>query len=102
MSDLVTLVGDSMRHNEAMIDLSRTRDILVECLQIVDELHGLALDESDAIEGKGRAEIRQERARMSQDIQLLATRLELAAAAARIEYWYARGERDPLSPDRVG
>lgn len=83
-----------------MIDLTRVREVLSEALSIVDDLDGLALDESDAVASQSKSKARQVKAQRSQDLQLLATRFELAASLTRIEYWYARGENDPLTPDR--
>lgn len=81
-----------------MIDLSRVREVIAEATEIVDELDGVELDETDALTSTGAK--RTAKAQRSQALQLLATRFELAAALTRIEYWYARGETDPLVPDR--
>lgn len=83
-----------------MIDLSRARQILKEVDQLVAELDGTELDETDALSSQAKGAARQARAQRSQDLQLLATRLELCAAVVRVEYWYARGEDDPFDPAR--
>lgn len=83
-----------------MIDLTRVRNVLREANEIIDDLHGKDLDETAAITSQSKGQLRQERAQMSQDLQLLAGRLELAAQLTRVEYWYARGESDPLAPER--
>lgn len=83
-----------------MINLHIVRRVLDHASEMVDSLDGLPLDESDAITSQSKGEARRIRAQRSQDLQLLATRLELAAALVRNEYWFARGEIDPLNPDR--
>lgn len=83
-----------------MIDLSRVRSVLKDVNDLVEELDGLALDERDALTSQSKGELRQMKAQRSQELQLLATRLELAASLTRVEFWYARGESDPLNPDR--
>ncbi|WP_028638591.1 hypothetical protein [Nocardioides sp. URHA0032] len=83
-----------------MIDLSRVRNVVGEATKLIDDLHGIELDETDALVSQSKGKMRMERAQRSQDLNLLATRLELAAALVRVEYWCARGERDPIDPDR--
>lgn len=83
-----------------MIDLSRVREVLKECETLIDDLDGVDLDDSDAVTSQSKGQLRQARAQMSQDLQLLATRFELAASLTRVEYWFARGETDPLDPGR--
>lgn len=83
-----------------MIDLNRVRDVLDEARSLIDDLHGLHLDDSNAVTSQSKGKLRQERAHRSQELQLLATRLELAASLVRNEYWFARGEDDPLQPNR--
>ncbi len=83
-----------------MIDLTVVRSCLSAAAALVDELDGKELDETDAVTSQSKGEARKRRAQRSQDLQLLATRLELAASLVRNEYWYARGERDPLHPER--
>lgn len=83
-----------------MIDLNRVRHVLDEAQELVDDLHGLQLDDSTAVTSQSKGKARQERAQRSQELQLLATRLELAAALVRNEYWFARGEPDPLCETR--
>jgi hypothetical protein len=83
-----------------MIDLSNVVSCLREADALVQNLHGRELDETDAITSQSRGTERKRRAQMSQDLQLLATRLELAASLVRVEYWHARGETDPLRPER--
>ena len=95
-----TAAAERVPDTRFMIDLSNTKAILRECVEIISELHGQELDETDALSNQGRSQAKRRRAEMSQMLQLLATRLELAAATARIEYWYARGESDPLNPNR--
>ena len=83
-----------------MIDLSEVRVVVDEVVDLITVLDGVELDESDALTSQSKGEARRIRAKRSQDLQLLATRLELAAALVRKEYWYARGEGDPINPDR--
>ena len=83
-----------------MINLDNAARAVREAQRLLDELHGLDLDESDAVTSQSRGETRKIKAQRSQDLQLLANRLELAAALVRVEYWYARGETDPCRPDR--
>lgn len=84
-----------------MIDLSRVKAVLREVQTLISDLDGLSLDDSEAVTSQSKGVARQERARRSQELQLLATRLELAAALTRTEYWFARGEMDPFDPERV-
>lgn len=84
-----------------MIDLEKTLIVLQECGELAAELNGQELDETDAVTAQSKGDLRRQRAQMSQDLQLLATRLELAAGLVRVEYWFARGERDPLRANRV-
>lgn len=84
-----------------MIDLTRVKAVLAEIQDLIDDLHGVDLDDSSALVSQSKGKARQERAQRSQDLQLLATRFELAAALTRTEYWFARGERDPLDPQRT-
>lgn len=79
-----------------MIDLNRVRHVLAEVNTLVADLHGQDLDETDAITSQSKGQARVRKAQLSQDLQLLATRLELAAQLVRVEYWHARGETDPL------
>lgn len=83
-----------------MIDLTRVRACLKDADRLVTTLDGQSLDETDALTSQSKGAARVRKAEMSQDLQLLATRLELAAALVRVEYWYARGEDDPLTPGR--
>lgn len=84
-----------------MIDLNHVRTVVDEVVDLITVLDGLDLDETDALTSQSKGEVRRVKAQRSQDLQLLATRLELAAALVRNEYWYARGERDPISPERT-
>lgn len=83
-----------------MIDLTSTKNILADVEGLIDDLHGCELDETDAITSQSKGEARRIRAQRSQDLQYVATRLELAAQLVRVEYWHARGEDDPTRPDR--
>lgn len=83
-----------------MIDLSMVRACLATATQLIEDLDGKELDETDAVTSQSRGELRKVKAQRSQDLQLLATRLELAGALVRNEYWYARGEQDPTRPQR--
>lgn len=84
-----------------MIDMSKTQAVLVECTELAAALHGQELDETDAVSNQSKGEARRQRAQLSQDLNFLATRLELAAALVRVEYWWARGEDDPTTPGRA-
>lgn len=84
-----------------MIDLSKVRSILEQCTELLDGLNGQELDETDALVSQSKGGARQRKARLSQDLQLLATRLELAAALVRNEYWFARDGVDPLDAARL-
>lgn len=81
------------------IDVEKVRAILAEVDGCLDDLDGTELDESDALE-KDRSPGRRQRAFKSQQLQFVANRLELAASLVRVEYWHARGEQDPINPDR--
>jgi len=83
-----------------MINLTAVRRSLADAAHLIEELDGRELDESTAVVSQSKGNARKERAQMSQDLQLLATRLELAASLVRVEYWHARGEGDPTRPDR--
>lgn len=83
-----------------LIDLTRVRNVLAEVNELVEELDGVELDETNAIESQTKTKAREIKARRSQSLQLLATRLELAGHLVRNEYWFARGEVDPLDLDR--
>lgn len=83
-----------------MIDLGRVKDIMREVDSLIESLHGEDLDERKAVEDQSKARDRRERARMSQDLNLLRSRLQLAAQLVDNEYWFARGESDPLQPNR--
>jgi hypothetical protein len=78
-----------------MIDLSRVCAVLADADALIESLDGRDLDESDAIGSQSKGLARQERARLSQDLSLLADRLEYAASLVRVEYWQARGKEDP-------
>lgn len=80
------------------IDFTRLRHVLEEVNEIVASLDGIDLDETNALTSNAKGRARQEKAKRSQDLQLLATRLELGAALVRVEYWCSRGESDPLGP----
>lgn len=83
-----------------MIDLTKVKSVLAEVDSLVQSLHGQDLDESKAVESQSKGRNRVERARLSQDLNLLAQRLELAAGLVKNEYWFARGEVDPLDRER--
>lgn len=83
-----------------MINLSLVRNVVDDVVDLITTLDGIELDESDAVTSQSKGEARRIRAQRSQDLQLLASRLELAAQLVRVEYWYARGERDPINPER--
>lgn len=84
-----------------MINLDRVRKMLDgEIVDLVDELDGFDLDETGAIESQTKSRQRTLKAEKSRELLLLADRLELAANLVRNEYWVARGEGDPLLPDR--
>ena len=87
-----------------MIDMTKIQAVLRDAQDLAVDLHGEELDERDATSspkgGVAKGEARRRRAELSQNLQFLAARLEMAAALARNEYWYARGEVDALDPDR--
>lgn len=83
-----------------MIDLTKVREIVDEATALIDELDGFELDETNAVKSQAKSSIRTLKAKKSQNLQLLATRLELAAQLVRVEYWYARGEADPIRTAR--
>jgi hypothetical protein len=84
-----------------MIDMGPTKRVLQEALDMIEKLQGQDLDEQRAVEDQSTGERRRQRARLSQNLQFVATRLELAAALVRVEYWHARGKTDPLRPERA-
>lgn len=79
-----------------MIDLSRVRAVMAECLELMAELDGLELDEREALTNQSKGDLRRERAQRSGELRLLADRLHLAGSLTTAEYWTARGEADPL------
>ena len=84
-----------------MIDLSRVKEVLEgEVTNLISERHGLDLDDSEAIVDQTRSKARTFRAEKSREMLLLADRLDLVANLVRNEYWYARGETDPLNLER--
>lgn len=83
-----------------MINLSRVRSVLQEVDELVRGLDGADLDEQDAVTSQSKGRARQERAKKSQDLNLLAARLRFASELVLNEYWFARGEIDPLDRRR--
>lgn len=83
------------------IDLSRVVSTLTDVDALIDALDGKELDETEAIGNQSKGAARQERARTSQDLSLLADRLDAAAALVRLEYWSARGKGDPTRIERI-
>jgi hypothetical protein len=83
-----------------MINLTTVRRVLNDAQVLIEGLDGRELDETDAVTSQSRGIERKKRAQMSQDLQMLATRLELAASLVRVEYWHARGADDPVCPER--
>lgn len=83
-----------------MIELSRVKSVLVEVSALMKGLDGINFEDRDAISNKPPGKVREEKARVSQDLNLLADSLELAAQLVRVEYWHARGEVDPLDRRR--
>ncbi len=80
-----------------MIDLEKVKRMLEgEIVDLIDGLHGVDLDDVGAIESQTKSKIRTFRAEKSKELLLLADRLELCANLVRNEYWYAKGEEDPL------
>lgn len=83
-----------------MIDLTRVKSVMTEIELLIRELDGVELDETDAVASQSKGQARQLKAQKSQELNLLGQRLDLAAALVRNEYWFARGEVDPLNRDR--
>lgn len=86
-----------------MIDLSTTRRVLDECLDLIESLDGQELDDSFTGPRSRHEETREEkrlRAERSKSLMLLAQRLAFAEQLVLNEYWYAKGEPDLLNPDR--
>lgn len=80
-----------------MLDLHRVRGILEEAGEVIAQLDGLELDETEALKNSQSKSLdRQQRAAMSQALNQLADRLQLASSLVRNEYWVARGASDPL------
>lgn len=79
-----------------MIDLTRARHVLSSAKELLDDLDGVDLDDSNAIYAQGQSNIRQERAQASKDLLQLADQLDLAGQLVRNAYWSFRGEPDPL------
>lgn len=77
------------------INLTKVRDVLDEVDEVVDSLDGRLHDETRSLTAK-KSVARDERAAVSRQLQFLATRLELAAALARSEYWTSRGFPDHI------
>lgn len=80
-----------------MIDLTTTQSLLAEAMKKVRALDGVDLDETNSITDQSKGQARQDRARMSQELQHLAHLLDLGADLVRNEYWVARGYEDPLA-----
>ena len=87
-----------------MIDLKQPMAVLREAAELMRQLDGLEID-TDSIEDDrkrvGKDELRQRRVDALKRMQLLAARLDLASALVWNEYWYARGEEDPLQEFRA-
>lgn len=83
-----------------MIDLSRVQEVLDEARDLIQELHGVELDETKALTSQSRGEARRVRAQQSQDLRRLAELFELCASLVRNEYWVARGETDYIHDRR--
>jgi hypothetical protein len=71
------------------INLTKVREVLHEVDEVVDDLDGRWHNDS-------RPKPSHERAATSRQLQFLATRLELAAALTRSEYWAAKGYTDHI------
>ena len=80
------------------INLTKVRDVLDEVDKVVEHLDGIGLDETNSLRAT-KSVRRDERAAVSRELQFLATRLELAAALARSEYWTSRGYTDHIYED---
>lgn len=92
---------------------SAVRRTIADAKRLINMLNGKELDETDALTEQTKGSARQARAKRSTDLSLLADRLDLAAALARdsesalanqlalagqyvrVEYWAARGHKDP-------
>lgn len=83
-----------------MIDLKAVKSVVAEIESLIDTLDGQDLDETTAVAEQSKGKARQERAKMSQELNLLADRLMMASTLVRNEYWFARGEIDPLNRER--
>ncbi|GAB3863561.1 hypothetical protein GCM10028801_31480 [Nocardioides maradonensis] len=83
-----------------MIDLSRVKSALVDVEALVKSLDGLAHEDRNAVSNKPPGKVREQNARINQELLLLSARLQLAAQLVEIEYWHARGEADPLDRRR--
>lgn len=82
------------------IDLSRVRSVLTEVDALVTELDGVGGSDDKSWAAQPGGDKRREQAKRSQELQLLATRLELAASLVRVEFWHYKGEVDPLNRRR--
>lgn len=82
------------------IDLSRVKSVLTEVDALVQELDGVASSDAKSWAQQGGGDRRREQAKRSQELQLLASRLELAAQLVRNEFWVYKGEVDPLNRRR--
>lgn len=92
-----------------MIDLSQVRAVLRDCQGLIEHLDGLAHDDSalftENMSGAQKRQVAKQAAKQAQverskALLLLGDRLQLAAALVNNEYWFARGELDPLNPER--
>lgn len=83
-----------------MIDLAQALAILDETADQMESINARSHSDPDPHGSGGTKEERADKARVSATLQLISTRLELAASLVRIEYWFARGETDPLNPER--
>lgn len=77
------------------LNLTKVSDILDEVTEYVEDLDGRSHD--DAACSRRKSTERDERAAVSRQLNLIADRLEMAAALTRSEYWTARGFTDHIN-----
>lgn len=79
-----------------MLNLATVKQVLEDSTGMVNDLHGMDLEDLDAHEHK-----RRKVAEVTRDLLQLADQLVLASSLVRNEYWFAKGYRDSLDLERT-
>jgi len=81
------------------INVTSALDVLDDLYGRLEALNGRSHSDPDPTVRLSKDDSR-EKARVASELQFISSRLELTAALVRNEYWHARGEADPLNPER--